>query len=249
MISAIVLAKNEEKNILDCLETLKWCDEVIVIDDNSTDETAKIANSLGIKVVKHSLENDFAKQRNFSLSQAKGDWVLFVDADERVSKELSEEIKEGVKKAEVSGFYFRRIDNFLGKWLKHGEIGEIRILRLAKKGSGAWVRKVDEIWEVKGNTETFKNPFLHFPHPSLTDFLTSIDERSTLNSQQFYEDGKRINFIEWLKPLIKFKQNYLLRFGFLDGVSGFVFAVFMSLHSFLVRGKLYLLIKKKRQNK
>lgn len=241
MISAIVLAKNEEKNIEECLLGLKWCDEIIVLDDNSTDDTVKIAERLGAKVIKHSLNENFAAQRNFGLEKARGEWVFFVDADERVGKELAEEVKEAIKDDDVAGFYFRRIDHFMGEWLRHGEIGHLKILRLAKKGTGEWKRKVDEIWEIKGKTKTFRSPLLHYSHPTLSGFLTSINERSTLNAREFYDEGKEVTLVEWFKPKIKFLQNYFLRLGFLDGTQGFVFAVLMSLHSFLVRAKLYLL--------
>lgn len=244
MISAIVLTKNEEKNIKECLLGLTWCDEIIVLDDDSVDGTVKIAEKLGARVIRHSLDGNFAEQRNFGLEKAKGEWIFFVDADERVSKELAEEIKEGIKDDDVAGFYFRRIDNFMGKWLKRGEIGRLKILRLARKGKGEWKRKVDEIWEIKGKTKTFKSPLLHYSHPTLSEFLTSINERSTLNAREFYEKGRRVAFIEWLKPPAKFIQNYFFYLGFLDGIPGFVFAVLMSLHSFLVRAKLYLLWEK-----
>lgn len=241
MISAIVLTKNEEKNIEECLFWLKWCDEILVINDDSTDDTVKIAEKFGAKVIKHSLNESFAGQRNFGLEKARGEWVFFVDADERVSKELADEIKESIKKDNVNGFYFRRIDNFVGKWLRHGEIGHLKILRLGRKGTGEWKRKVDETWEVKGKTKTFRSPLLHYSHPTLSGFLNSINERSTLNAREFYDEGKEVTLIEWFKPKIKFLQNYFLRLGFLDGTQGFVFAMFMSLHSFLVRAKLYLL--------
>ena len=96
-ISAVVLTKNEEKNISDCLKSLTWCEEAIVIDDNSNDKTTTIAEYLGAKVVRHTMI-DFASQRNFGLSQAKGEWVLFVDADERASEELKCEIKQEMSK-------------------------------------------------------------------------------------------------------------------------------------------------------
>lgn len=255
MISAVVLTKNEEKNIRECLSGLSWCDEVLVIDDNSTDKTREIAEECGAKIIGHSLDGNFAGQRNFGLEKAKGDWVFFVDADERVSRELEEEIKEKLKENRgIKGYYLRRVDNFMGKWLKHGEIGGvggiggIKILRLAKKGAGKWVRNVDEVWKIDGKTEILKNPLLHYPHPNLTQFLESVNERSTMNAEYLFEKNEKLNFFEWGKPFLKFIQNYFLKFGFLDGMSGFVFAVLMSLHSFLVRGKLYLLWRKSKRN-
>jgi len=245
MISAVVLAKNEEKNLEDCLSGLKWCDEIVVIDDDSTDKTKEISQKAGAKVIPHSLKNDFAEQRNFALKEASHDWIFFVDADERVSDKLALEIQKKIKKTTSTGFYCWRIDNFLGRWLKHGEIGSTRILRLARRGSGWWKRNVDEQWAVSGKTETIKNPLLHYSHRNLTEFLESINERSTLNAEAFYREGRWITVFEWFKPKGKFILNYFLRLGFLDGLPGFVFAVLMSLHSFLVRGKLYLLWRRR----
>lgn len=276
MISAVVLAKNEERNLKDCLSGLSWCDEIIVIDDNSKDKTEIMAKRCGAKVMSHSLEGDFSRQRNFGLNMSKGGWIFFVDADERVSPALAEEIKKKTRAVtivtqRVNGFYLKRRDFFMGRWLRHGEIGGwgkigriwgirdvgefggvegfgklggIKILRLAKKEAGLWSGKVDEKWMIKGKTETLVNPLLHYPHPRLAEFLESINERSSLNAQQFYKDGVKMGFLEWLKPLVKFVWNYFFLGGFLDGAEGFVFAVLMSMHSFLVRGKLYLLWKK-----
>lgn len=243
MITAIVLTKNEEKNIKECLEGLKWSDELLVIDDNSEDNSTKIAKECGAKVLDHSLGDDFAAQRNFGLSKAQSEWVLFVDADERVSEALGKEIREKIGEENgTEGYSLKRIDYFMGNWLKHGEIGRVRILRLAKRNVGKWERNVDEIWEVNGKTEILENPLLHYSHPNLTQFLESINKRSTMNAKYLFEKGERLNFFEWCKPLLKFKNNYFFKLGFLDGTPGFIFAVLMSLHSFLVRGKLYLLI-------
>jgi len=245
MISVVVLTKNEEKNIQECLGGLRWGDEILVIDDNSSDKTRVLAQKLGARVLEHPLGNDFAQQRNFGLQQASYDWIFFVDADERVSPKLAEEIKKKISRTTCSGFYFKRIDFFMGRWLRHGEIDKIRILRLARRGSGQWERSVDEKWRVEGETGTFKNPLFHYPHQTLSEFLTSINERSDLNAECFYQEGKKVSFWEWLKPLAKFVWNYFFLFGFLDKTAGLVFGVLMSLHSFLVRGKLYLLWRRR----
>lgn len=244
MISAIVLTKNEEKNIKECLCGLKWCDETIIIDDNSSDKTVEIVKKEGAKVFLRQLDEDFGEQRNFALKKANFDWVLFVDGDERVSQELADEIQKAMKLPGISGFYFKRTDNFLGKWLKHGEVGHVRLLRLARRGSGEWQRKVDEVWHVSGKTKILRNPLYHYSHQDLSSFLQSINERSTLNAKVFYEEGKKLTIFEWEKPFLKFIKNYFLLFGFFDGSAGFVFAILMSLHSFLVRAKLYLLWKR-----
>ncbi len=245
MISAVVLTKNEEKNIRECLDGLKWCDEILVIDDNSEDKTEEIARLEGARVIKSRVNSNFAGQRNFALDRASFDWIFFVDADERVSQELAEEIREKVKNTTAAGFFVKRRDFFMGKRLKYGETGRIKLLRLARRGSGQWRRTVDEQWVIEGERRTLKNPLAHYSHPTLTDFLTTINERSGLNAECFYKEGRETGPGEWLKPAAKFFQNYFLKFGFLDGTAGFVFAVLMSLHSFMVRGKLYLLWKRR----
>jgi len=242
MISAVVLTKNGEQKLRSCLESLRWCDEILVIDDGSTDNSVKLAKSLGAKVLGHELAGDFARQRNFGLQKAQGDWVLFVDDDERVNSELAAEIQREIKsETPADGYFFKRIDFFGGRWLKHGEIGQIRLLRLARKEAGKWTRPVDEVWEISGETKAFKYPLLHYSHSNLTEFLETINQRSSLNALVFYQEGKKVNLWEWLKPLAKFWQGFIWYGGWRDGVPGFVFAVLMSLHSFLVRGKLYLL--------
>src|SRR3972149_11239736 len=122
MISAVVITKNEEKNIERCIKSLLWCSEIVVVDDYSDDKTVKLAKKLGAKVYQHSLDNDFSEQRNFGLLKAKGDWVLFVDADEVVSAKLQKEIIKSITQNKHVGFYIKRYDVWMGKVLKHGEV-------------------------------------------------------------------------------------------------------------------------------
>ena len=246
MISAVVLTRNEENNIADCLKSLTFCDEILLIDDNSIDNTVNIAKKLGAKVYQHDLQNDFAQQRNFALTKTSGDWILFVDADERVSSQLKEEILQKIKTNSSEGYYVKRYDFLWGKMLSHGEIGTLRLLRLLKKGTGIWKGQVHEIAAVKGKTEVLKNPLLHYPHPQVTDFLDAINVYSTIRANELFEKSINTNWTQIIiYPLGKFIQNYIFRLGLLDGTQGFVFATIMSFHSFLVRGKLWLLLQKK----
>jgi glycosyltransferase involved in cell wall biosynthesis len=248
MISAVILTKNEEKNIKDCLESVNFCNEILVIDDCSTDKTKEIAKKAGAKVIEKNLDGDFSSQRNFGLQKAENEWILFLDADERISSELKAEILSALKNnSEIKGYFFKRNDFFINKWLKYGETANVSILRLGQKNFGTWKRKVDEVWDIEGETDCFDNPLLHYSHLNLDSFLKSINERSSLNAKEFFEQGIKNNHLDWFKPLGKFIYNYFLNFGFLDGVNGFVFAVLMSFHSFLVRGKLYLLWEKQKK--
>lgn len=250
-LTAVVLTRNEENAIVDCLETLTFCDEIIIIDDNSADRTVELAKRAGATVYRNSLGDDFSKQRNFGLERARGEWALFVDADERVTEELREEIlhaisSQNVRSENLCSFYIRRIDYMWGRWLQHGEAGSIRLLRLGKKDAGTWEGKVHEVWKVRGQAGELRSSLLHYPHETMSEFLQEINFYTDLRAQEGYTKGIHVYWTSIvLYPVGKFLLNFFLRCGFLDGMQGFVFAVLMSFHSFLVRGKLWLLWKEK----
>lgn len=244
MISAVVLTKNEEKNLKDCLETLRWCDEILVIDDNSTDKTSEIAKKFGAQVFTHSLNNNWAQQRNFGLEKAKEEWILFIDADEVIPPDLKKEITLAVKNKTMAGYYLRRQEFFNGKALKYGETAHY-LLRLGRKGKGKWQREVHEVWEIKGEIGKLKNPLFHYSHPTLTEFIEHVNRFSTLHAQLLLKEGVKPSLWRIIaNPLAKFMQNYFFRLGFLDGTPGIIVALMMSFHSFLARAKLYFLYSK-----
>lgn len=246
MISVIILTKNEEKNIKDCLESVSWCDEKIVVDDGSTDRTCEIAKKYGASVFTNTLKN-FSDQRNFGIEKAKGDWILFIDADERVSSALWFEIMQHVNDpaGNTAGFHFKRTDVMWGKELKHGETASIKLLRLAKKGSGIWKGDVHEKWDVKGTTGVLSNPLLHYPHQTVDKFLQEINYYTDLRAKELFKRKVKTNWLLIiLYPKAKFVSNYFIKLGILDGLPGLVSAIMMSFHSFLVRGKLWQLWEK-----
>ena len=249
MISAVVLTHNNQEMIGDVLETLKWCDERIIIDDNSTDNTVALAKQYNVTVIQHKLGDDFAAQRNIGLSKAGGDWVLFVDSDELVPVALQKEILKAIRQQadRVQGYYISRKDFLFGRELRYGETAHVKLLRLAKKGAGKWIRAVHETWNVKAEgVASLTTPLLHYPHSTVSKFLGQINRYTTINAKAFYRDGMRTSAwqIIWY-PKAKFIQNYILRLGFLDGTAGFVVAMMMSFHSFLTRCKLWELQQKK----
>ena len=244
MISAVILTKDEEEILHDCLESIKWCDEILVIDDNSVGKTTEIAKKFGAQVFTRSLNNNWAQQRNFGLGKAKGEWVLFVDADEVVSPDLKKEIILAVKKKNMAGFYLRRQEFFGGRALKHGETAHY-LLRLGRKGKGEWRREVHETWEIKGEIGKLKNSLLHYSHPTLSEFIEHVNRFSTLHAQILFKEGIKPSLFRIIaNPLAKFIQNYIFRLGFLDGTPGIIVALMMSFHSFLARAKLYQLWRK-----
>ncbi|MDH7476619.1 MAG: glycosyltransferase family 2 protein [Microgenomates group bacterium] len=248
-ISAVILTKNEEKNISRCLQSLDFVDEIIILDDFSTDKTLDIVKnklkSRNYKIIKKALLNDFSQQKNYSLNRATNDWVLFIDADEEIDEELKKNIIRIGDQQSFSAYYIKRRDFFWERELRFGETRKARdlgFIRLFKKDSGFWVGKVHETVAIKDRNKTGRlNGFLnHYPHPSMEDFLKKINFYSTLRAKELFFLKKKTHLLEIIFfPFGKFLLNYFFYFGFLDGIPGFVYAFLMSFHSFLVRAKLY----------
>ena len=248
-ITLAIITKNEENNILDCLTFAQVFEEIIVVDDNSDDRTLEIIKKLNpkIKVFSRSLKNDFSAQRNFALSKSTKKWVLFLDADERIGNNLIEEINEEIEKGVYDAFYIKRTDKFMGSELKYGETGNIKLIRIAKRGAGEWKGKVHEIWDIKGRIGELKNELIHLPHPTVSDFLTEINKYSTIRADELFNEKRKVSFIDIITyPSAKFVLNYFIKKGFNDQIPGLIMALTMSFHSFLVRGKLW---QKNLQNK
>ncbi|MDO8621281.1 MAG: glycosyltransferase family 2 protein [Candidatus Levybacteria bacterium] len=250
MTSAVVLTKNEENNIIDCLESLSWCDEIIVVDDFSQDRTIEIINSLKnkkIAVFRHALNENYSKQRNFGLSKAKYEWILFVDADERIPLSLRDEILKATSRRDnYDGYFIKRKDFIWGKELRYGETGNIKLLRLVKKGKGEWSGHVHERWETEGAVGQLNFSLMHYPHQTITEFLREINFYTEIKAKELFDSGIKTSWLSIiLYPKAKFILNYFLRLGFLDGIQGLIVAIFMSFHSFLVRSKLWKLRQEK----
>ncbi len=253
-ISAVVLVKNEEKNIIDCLETLQFCDEIIIVDDNSLDRTSELIEIFskqrgGLKVFKRELAGDFSAQRKFGVEKTTNDWVLFVDADERITPDLATEIKEAVSdNSNYGGYLIPRADSMWGKKLEHGETGNIKLLRLFNKKKGNLKGKVHETWETKNQVGVLTNSIKHYPHPTISEFLKEINFYTDIRANELYEQKTKVSFMSIvLYAKGKFIVNYFLKLGFLDGMPGLVHAILMSFHSFLVRAKLWTLWQKEKQ--
>lgn len=223
-ISAVIITrdKTRAKNTID---SVSFADELLVSEEKNID--------------------DYSAVRNRMMRKAKHKWVLFVDDDEIITKDLRIEIQEAIKSDQINGYFMRREDMFLGRVLKHGENAAIRILRLAKKDKGVFERPVHEIWTVKGRVGELESPLLHYPHISITSFLEKINNYSTIEANFRHKIGKKSSLVKLsLFPLLKLINNYILKLGFLDGTPGFIMAVMMSFHSFQTWTKLYLLQNK-----
>ena len=189
---------------------------------------------------------DFAEARNKELAKAKTPWVLFVDSDEVITKELESEIESAVRADQYDAYYLKRRDIFLGRELHHGETGSAKFIRLARKDFGKWVRPVHEEWVGEGRVATLNHPLHHHSHPDISTFLDKINLYSTIDAEYRHKVGMKSSLSKIaIYPIIKFKLNYLLKLGFLDGLPGLIMAMMMSFHSYLTWTKLYLLWHKK----
>lgn len=244
MLTGIILAKNEKKQIESAISSLKFCQEVIVVDNESNDKTASIAKKAGARVIK-STGNGFSKHRTKGMEAAREEWVLFVDADEHVSPELESEILTRIKSEKYAAYRIPRIDIFWGKKLRYGEVKEAAtkgIIRLMKKGSGTWEHAVHEEFVTTAKVGRLREHLVHNAHSGVTDFLHDINSYSTIRAEELYTKSERISTKDlMIKPFGKFIYTYFILQGYRDGSAGFAYSFMMSFHSFLVRSKVYLL--------
>lgn len=240
-ISAVVLTRDEAKNIVECLSLLRWCDEVILIDgsQDSTVEKARTVIDPGrLRVVREKGEDDFSALRNQGLHLASSQWVLFVDADHRVSDALRREIMKVIthRPQAAVAFRIRQRDWFSGRKLMHGETAHTEHILLGKKTAGSWRRRVHEVWMTEGKVQTLRTPIDHYPHQTIEEFIDHITRWSALDAKAMHEEGRRMSPYEIISyPIAKYVFNWVFRLGFLDGFPGFVYAFMMSMHSLCVR--------------
>ncbi len=195
----------------------------------------KFGDELLIEYSKDNLKS-FAEKRNLALKKSKGDWILFVDDDEIISRELASEIKQAIKESNHSGYFLRRSDVVFGQELKHGEVGNIKILRLAKKNSGEFKRDVHEVWDINGKIGTLNNRIYHVKDNFISQFISRISFYGPIDAQSLNSEGKPFSYFKLFAfPVAKFIQSYFFKKGFLDGYVGLFLAYLMSIQSLSVR--------------
>jgi glycosyltransferase involved in cell wall biosynthesis len=225
-LSAIVIAKNEAAKIGDCLDSLAFCDERIVVDSGSSDETVDLAEQKGARVVVHDWQG-FGAQKNFALSLATGDWVLSLDADERVTPPLAAQIRQAVDAGQADGYEMPRLSSFCGKPMRHSGWYPDHVLRLFRRGRARFSDDlVHERVICEGRVARLSEPLIHHPVEKLEDALSRMDRYSTAGADMIVQSGRRVSFATGiLRGLWSFLRTYVLRLGFLDGREGFLLAV------------------------
>lgn len=225
-LSAIIITRNEEANIGACLDALAFCDERIVVDAGSTDRTAAIAAEKGARVVAHDWAG-FGAQKNFALSLAQGDWVLSIDADERVSPALAREIETAVGEGRADGYEIPRLSSFAGRAMRHSGWFPDHVLRLFRRGKARFSDDlVHERVICDGPVARLTELLAHNSVTHLEEAISRIDRYSTAGAAMLVASGRRVSFAQGITHGIwSFFRAYVLRLGFLDGREGFLLAV------------------------
>jgi hypothetical protein len=239
-LSAVLITKNEEKQIAECLESLRFCDEIIVVDSASSDRTVKIAQDFGCRVIQTTDWPGFGLQKQRALDQARGQWVLSIDADERVTPALANEIRKTIVSGTARGYFIKRKSQFLGRWMRFGGWHPDHVLRLAQREfCGFEPALVHEKMLVSGPTSRLKNHFLHYSYRSISDVLEKQKKyallgASRLKTQRFAQaQASSISLLSAIgHSLWTFFRLYVVQLGALDGRQGLLSAIFKSQETF-----------------
>ena len=239
-LSVILIAKNEEANIRDCLRSVSWADEIVVVDSGSTDDTVKLCEEAGARVYVHADWPGFGPQKNRALGYASKDWVFSIDADERVTPELRAEIETVLRTGEADGYYCPRLSQFCGRFIRHSGWYPDYVLRLFKRGAGRFSDSlVHESVSLTGRSARLKNPLLHYSYLTAGDVERKVEHYSAAAAQQMLQSGKRSNRPEAaLRGGWAFVRTYVLRLGVLDGSAGFRIALMNARTTYLKYRKL-----------
>jgi glycosyltransferase involved in cell wall biosynthesis len=245
-LSAAVITKNEEKNITDCLKSVSFADEIVVVDSGSTDNTVEIARDFGCRVFVEDWKGD-GPQKNSAIGKCSHEWVLIVDADERIPEETKAEIRRLIEKDNsADAFSFPRKNYFHGRWIKHCGWWPDRIIRLVKKSRGRYESITHGIWATTGTLEKTHRPIEHYSFSSYSDMLKIMEGRSTDMAKELFDMGNRVNiFTPFFHGLSMFIQIYIFKLGFLDGFDGFIIALTRGGGSFFKYAKLLEIQNKK----
>lgn len=240
-LSVIIITKNESAHIGACLDSVAFADEIIVLDSGSTDDTIAIARARGAQVhIAHDWPG-FGPQKNRALDLATGDWVLSIDADERVPPELAASIQQALESPAAQAYRIARLSSFCGRWIRHSGWWPDHVVRLFQRRSGRFTEAaVHERVEVQGAIASLSGHFLHYPYASLEVFIDKINHYSTEAARMAFDRGRRTGVLgPFGHALWTFVRHYVLRRGFLDGWQGLVLAGMAATGSFYRYAKLY----------
>lgn len=237
-ISIIIITYNEEENIKDCLESVKWADEIIVVDSFSTDKTIAICKQYTDKVFQNKWEG-YGIQKQFALEKATQDWVLSIDADERVTTDLKDEIFS--TKLDKDAYYIPFRFYWIGRQLRFGGCSKEKHIRLFKRQKAKFTEiSVHEELMIDGKIGYLKNHIIHLSYKDIEDYFERFNQYSTIEALKKFKQGKKtVLILQILLSIMDFCNRYILKLGFLDGIPGFLWASFSSFHRMVKYVKLW----------
>jgi len=238
-VTAVVLAKNEEKNLPRCLKNLDWVKEVIVIDDYSSDNTKKIAEKFGAKVYQKRLV-DFESQRNWALQKVKTSWVLMIDPDEEVTSEFRQEVEKVIKEDKFDGFKFPRKNIIFGKWIRYTGWYPDWQLHLFKTKRGKYVGKVHEQVVLDGTIGVLNASLIHYNYHSISQYLQKLDRYTNLEAEEKVRGGYKFRYQDLLvKPAEEFFRRFFAEEGWKDRVHGLALSLLQAFSELVVYLKVW----------
>ncbi|HZR37963.1 MAG TPA: glycosyltransferase family 2 protein [Nevskia sp.] len=226
-LSVVLITRNEAHNIAACLESVAWADEIVVLDSGSSDETVAICRRHGARVEISPDWPGFGPQKNRALDLAGGDWLLSLDADERVTPELRAEIEQVLRAPDAEAYDMPRLSSYLGQPMRHGGWWPDHVTRLFRRGAARFTEaRVHEALVVQGRTGRLRNHLVHYSFRTLEQVVAKMDAYSTYAAEGLAQRGRSAGLgSAVLHGLFAFLRTYILRAGFLDGRLGFVLAV------------------------
>jgi glycosyltransferase involved in cell wall biosynthesis len=240
-LTVTVITHNETSNIAAALESVSWADEIVVVDSHSTDETVSIARRLATRVEVRDWPG-YSAQKNFAADLASHDWILSLDADERVTPALATEIRQLLAATPGhNGYRIPRVAWYLGRWIRSTDWYPDYQLRLYKRSAGRWnERRVHESVTIDGAPGELRNELEHYPYRDISHHLQTIDRYTTLSAQDGVAAGRRVSAWQTLfYPRFAFLRNYVLKGGFRDGSAGLIVSLLNSYYVFLKLAKLW----------
>ncbi len=239
-LSVVIITKDEGDNIVSCLQSVRWANETIVVDSHSTDDTVALAQAEG--AITHQIEwQGFGAAKQQAVGFASHDWVLSLDADERITPELANEIRQAITSDIYAGYEIPRLTNFIGTWIHHSGWRPDYVLRLFRKSTGGFSDAlVHEGVTVSGKVGRLKHDILHYSYRSLEDYLERLNRYTTLAAEELSANGARFRLWQALvKPPAIFIKRYFLKLGILDGWAGFQIAFLSAVYVFVKYAKLW----------
>lgn len=224
-LSVVIITRNEAANLRACLESVAFADEIVVLDSGSTDDTVAIARACGAKVSESSGWPGFGPQKNRALALATGDWVLSIDADERVTAQLATQIQQAMASGRAAAFEIPRLTRFCGRWIRHCGWTPDYVLRLFRRGQARFSDDLVHervITELAARPARLTCPLLHDSYPTPAHYWRKLEAYSQAWAQQRYAQGRTTSMARaGAAAAVAFLRSYLLRLGFLDGAMGF----------------------------